>query len=118
MSTIDDARRVAADMLRQAGDEAGARVLERAGEVRHGVEVALTAALLHHRPASPTQALFDLLAYLDPAWAEAEVERAHGEAVEMHEAWKKRAVEFPNARLVWLREYEPEERSVLGDTPP
>lgn len=30
MSAIDDARRVAADLLRQAGDETGARVVENA----------------------------------------------------------------------------------------
>lgn len=81
MGNIDDARRVATDMLRQAGDETGARVLERAGECVHFGKV-----LLDHSPHPHLQQeRWDHVAYLDPAWAEAEVERAHGEALQMEQ---------------------------------
>ena len=39
MSAIDDARRVAADMLRQVGDEEGARVVERLSTPWEMVEI-------------------------------------------------------------------------------
>lgn len=78
MVSIDDARRVAADLLRQAGDETGARVLERVDEVKRELLHSCSdwSGIVHEAG--------DLLAYLDPVWAAAEVERAHGEALAMH----------------------------------
>lgn len=85
MTDIEKARAVAADLLRQAGDETGARVLERAVQLikcAHGARVHLPWAF------DTKQEAFDLCAYLDPEWAKAEVERARVQALEMHEAWK------------------------------
>lgn len=47
MSAIDDARRVAADLLRQVGDEEGARVVERLSTPWEMVEI-------EEAPGSPT----------------------------------------------------------------
>lgn len=96
-----EARRVAADMLRQAGDETGARVLERAGQLISKAHCHVPRATL-----GEVQRDWDLCAYLDPAWAKAEVERARVEAVEMHEAWKTSEAEVETmrrARADWGR---------------
>lgn len=83
MHNIDEARRVAADLLREAGDEMGARVLEKAGVLLDHLHHARTNYTSAYRD---RQWAFHLCAYLEPAWADAEVERAHGEAVEMEAA--------------------------------
>lgn len=100
MSTdIEKARAVAADLLRQAGDETGARVLERAGRVQFAAGYALEMARDDGRR-DTAQLFWDLCAYLDPAWAKAELERARAEALEMHEARKRAA----RRRRQYLRE--------------
>lgn len=82
MSTdIEKARAVAADMLRQAGDETGARVLERAGVLLDHLDHARTDYTAAYRD---RQWAFDLLAYLDPEGAKAELLRAHGKALAMN----------------------------------
>lgn len=95
MSNADEARRVAADMLRQAGDETGARVLELVPTL-WGVGVAAFSG----SPAGSNveKSAWDVLASLDPAWAEAEVERAWDEALEMERVRR-------TYRIVRLREY-------------
>lgn len=123
--TPEEARAVAADLLRQAGDEQGARVLERAGELKR---YAHEARSLVRFPAEQ-QKLFDLCAYLDPTWAADEVDWVHGEALETHRQRSdgprgSDAVDAMRYATMRLREYHvdfpdtPEEPDSRGEWDP